>query len=467
MSKSVVFLHPDLGIGGAERLVIDAAVGLQNRGHKVTIFTSHCDPKHCFDEARDGTLDVRVRGNTLIPPSLFSRLSILCAILRQLHLVLSIAVLTNELASLQPTHFFLDQLSACIPLLRFLAPRKTRILFYCHFPDKLLVREEKGGGGWAVRLLQWGKKGYRVPFDWVEEWSTGTADGIVVNSRFTRGVFRRAFPGLKKRVPGVVYPCVDTGGKKTSGKAVDGGERVWQGKKVVLSINRFERKKDVGLAVRAYAGLKSKEREGTRLVVAGGYDPRISENVAYHKDLVTLAESFDLRTATAQNVVSALSIPSDIDVLFLLSVPNQLKSTLLSAARLLLYTPQNEHFGIVPLEAMLAGLPVLAANSGGPTETVVDGKTGWLRSADQPDEWTEIIAQALHGLSDQKLREMGNEGAERVARAFSQDTMAQTIDDELEKLDVAKRPSILTSELIYILAIFGAIAAALLWFIGS
>ncbi len=52
--KNIVFFHPDLGIGGAERLVIDAAVGLQNCGHKVVIFTSHCDPKHCFDEARDG-----------------------------------------------------------------------------------------------------------------------------------------------------------------------------------------------------------------------------------------------------------------------------------------------------------------------------------------------------------------------------------------------------------------------------
>jgi alpha-1,3/alpha-1,6-mannosyltransferase len=54
--KSVVFFHPDLGIGGAERLVVDAAVGLQNRGHKVTIFTSHCDPQHCFDEACDGEM---------------------------------------------------------------------------------------------------------------------------------------------------------------------------------------------------------------------------------------------------------------------------------------------------------------------------------------------------------------------------------------------------------------------------
>lgn len=52
--KTVVFFHPDLGIGGAERLVIDAALGLQNRGHKVVIFTSHCDRNHCFEEARDG-----------------------------------------------------------------------------------------------------------------------------------------------------------------------------------------------------------------------------------------------------------------------------------------------------------------------------------------------------------------------------------------------------------------------------
>lgn len=53
-TKTIVFFHPDLGIGGAERLVVDAAVGLQKRGHKIIIYTSHCDPKHCFPEARDG-----------------------------------------------------------------------------------------------------------------------------------------------------------------------------------------------------------------------------------------------------------------------------------------------------------------------------------------------------------------------------------------------------------------------------
>jgi len=52
--KKIIFIHPDLGIGGAERLVVDAAVGLQKKGHEVIIYTSHCDPNHCFDEAKDG-----------------------------------------------------------------------------------------------------------------------------------------------------------------------------------------------------------------------------------------------------------------------------------------------------------------------------------------------------------------------------------------------------------------------------
>lgn len=54
MKKNIAIIHPDLGIGGAERLIIDAAVGLQNRGHNVVIFTSRCDHHHCFEEARDG-----------------------------------------------------------------------------------------------------------------------------------------------------------------------------------------------------------------------------------------------------------------------------------------------------------------------------------------------------------------------------------------------------------------------------
>ena len=429
--KSIVFVHPDLGIGGAERLILDAALALQSKGHKITIFTSHCDPTHCFDEARDGTLDVRIRGHTIFPATLIGRCKILFSILRQLHLLMSITFL-GELALLKPDAFFIDQLAAGLIFLRWCWPQ-TRILFYCHFPDLLLVQNRS----------RWWKRIWRLPFDWLEGWGMKGADKIVVNSDYTKGVVEDVWPTLARKkhgaqAIGVVYPCVDT---RESGKSREkGSEKIdvrtedgelWKGKKMILSINRFERKKNIGLAIHAFHGLKSQDRQGVRLVVAGGYDPRIEENVRYHQELVNLAEILGLRSATAKNVVTALNIPDDIEVLFLLSVPAQLKTMLLSAARLLVYTPTNEHFGIVPLEAMLAGVPVLAADSGGPLETVLEGQTGWLRSADDVGSWTEVMQRALHGLGEEKLRTMGVAGKRWVTSEFSETKLADRLDEEI------------------------------------
>ena len=47
-----------------------------------------------------------------------------------------------------------------------------------------------------------------------------------------------------------------------------------------------------------------------------------------------------------------------------------------------MYTPPGEHFGIVPLEAMAAGRPVIACNQAGPLETVEHGVTGLLCRSD-------------------------------------------------------------------------------------
>jgi alpha-1,3/alpha-1,6-mannosyltransferase len=52
------------------------------------------------------------------------------------------------------------------------------------------------------------KQAYRVPFDWVEGVTTGLADAIVVNSLFTKGVFKDAFPRVEQ-IPDVIYPSVD------------------------------------------------------------------------------------------------------------------------------------------------------------------------------------------------------------------------------------------------------------------
>ncbi|OAX83001.1 hypothetical protein ACJ72_02646 [Emergomyces africanus] len=463
--RTITIIHPDLGIGGAERLILDVALALQARGHKVKIYTSHRDRYHCFEEACDGTLDVTVSGNTVFPDQIAGRFRVLFAVLRQVHLVVGLLMTRererertdsqNKIEGKDEEEeedvYIVDQVPACVPILKTFGPslsslssslrsntkpkkkRRQRILFYCHFPDQLLARRDEGG---VIRRLA--KACYRYPFDWFEGWAISAADKVVANSTFTCGVVRQVFGGGLGEVK-VVYPCVDTGVKK-KGDKVEGGA-LWGGKKILLSINRFERKKDVGLAIRAYHGLGEEGREGTRLVIAGGYDNRVHENVQCHTELDDLATGLGLRTATSKTVISALSIPDSIEVLFLLSVPSAFKQTLLSAATLLVYTPSYEHFGIVPVEAMHAGLPVLAVNNGGPLETIVDGKTGWLKPANAIEDWTAVMRKALWEMDAQQAATMSANAKARVEREFSLQAMGDRLEAEIQDMfDKKPRP---------------------------
>lgn len=48
----VAIIHPDLGIGGAEQLIINVALALQYKGYQVQVFTPFFDPNRCFEEAK-------------------------------------------------------------------------------------------------------------------------------------------------------------------------------------------------------------------------------------------------------------------------------------------------------------------------------------------------------------------------------------------------------------------------------
>lgn len=144
-----------------------------------------------------------------------------------------------------------------------------------------------------------------------------------------------------------------------------------------------------------------------------------------------MADSLSLSHSTASTLPTALSIPASTSVLFLLNCPSKLKSLLLRSALLLLYTPANEHFGIVPLEAMLARTPVLAVNSGGPLETVVEGRTGFLRGDHDDTEWTAVILDFL-AMPDEELRQVGENGRKRVEQLFSREKMATTLEKEVK-----------------------------------
>jgi glycosyltransferase involved in cell wall biosynthesis len=80
---------------------------------------------------------------------------------------------------------------------------------------------------------------------------------------------------------------------------------------------------------------------------------------------------------------------------FLGFVPDEELSDLYQGARALLYPVEDEDFGIVPVEAMGHGVPVIAHNSGGPQETVLPGKTGVLFDELSSDGLRAAIAEFL------------------------------------------------------------------------
>ena len=376
---NVVFLHPDLGLGGAERLVVDAASYLVAHGHRVVILTAHHDRRLAFPATVDGTLDVRVRGGGL-PAQVLGHLRAPCAIARMAWLALGLRRIRPR-----PDVVVCDLVAHAIPLAR-LAGHAPVVLF-CHHPDRFLA---PAGGG----LYRW----YRRPIDRLEAIGTERAARVVVNSRHTAARVREAFPNLAAE-PDVVHPGVDVVPSLDLDLDVTGPV-------FILAMGRFDPRKNLVLAVEALAALRARLSpeafEPVRLVVAGGFDARLREQ----RDTVALIERRAAELGLADRLTVARS-PSERERLIFLT-----------AARCVVHTAADEHFGYVPVEAMAAGRPVVAVHSGGPVETVVDGQTGFLR-APTPDAFAEALVPLV---SDPACAvRLGRAGRRRVEELFSRE----------------------------------------------
>jgi glycosyltransferase involved in cell wall biosynthesis len=161
----------------------------------------------------------------------------------------------------------------------------------------------------------------------------------------------------------------------------------------VLVVGRLVPRKGVDDAIRAVARVPD-----TELLIAGGPD-----RAAFDDD----AEVRRLR-----RVIAELDVADRVRLVG--SVPHDQLAPLIRSAEAVLCLPWYEPFGIVPLEAMACGVPVIATAVGGLLDTVVDGGTGVHVPPRDPD----AAARALRSLlTDQAGRErLGRNAARRATR---------------------------------------------------
>jgi D-inositol-3-phosphate glycosyltransferase len=175
----------------------------------------------------------------------------------------------------------------------------------------------------------------------------------------------------------------------------------------MVTLGRLVPRKGIDLAVRALRLLKDQGIDDVELLVVGG--------AAGAAGLAADPEAQGLRgLARELGVEDQLVLRGQLAQAH---IPPVLRS-----ADVVICAPWYEPFGIVPLEAMACGVPVVAASVGGLIDTVVDRKTGLHVPPRNPQAVADAVAELL--ADPQLRRELGQAGQQRVATRYSWDRVA-------------------------------------------
>jgi glycosyltransferase involved in cell wall biosynthesis len=110
---------------------------------------------------------------------------------------------------------------------------------------------------------------------------------------------------------------------------------------------------------------------------------------------------------------------------------------LLRASDFFVHPSRTEGFSNAILEAMAAGLPVVACDVGGNPEAVVDGETGRMVPSRDAAAFASAIAELL--ADPEKRKAMGEAGRHRAAERFSLDRMVGEMESLYDSLAGGRR----------------------------
>lgn len=172
----------------------------------------------------------------------------------------------------------------------------------------------------------------------------------------------------------------------------------------LVAVSRLVERKGLAVAIEACAQVPNVE-----LLIAGGPEKEALDS--------------DPEAVRLKKLAKRLGVEDRVTLIGQLD--RRQVSRLLRSADVAVSVPRYEPFGMVILEAMACGVPVVASAVGGHLDTVVDGGTGFLVPPDDP----EAVAATVSLLgADPSLREqLGSAARERACRNYSWTAVAEGV----------------------------------------
>lgn len=146
---------------------------------------------------------------------------------------------------------------------------------------------------------------------------------------------------------------------------------------------------------------------------------RVTDVIRVFKKISDKVDAQLIMVGEGPEKVSSVGVARQLDILNKVKYIGNYQNIeeLLPHADLVIQPSEHESFGMVALEAMACGVPVIATKSGGIQELILDGETGFLCEVGDIETMADWAIQVLF---DRKLKkEIGKKSKERVKKYFS------------------------------------------------